>query len=61
GSVTVDAGRSRVVELTPEEGGEPVAVLVEGPDASLVVAGAGVTEAGYSLALGVRLDPLRVP
>jgi hypothetical protein len=58
GRVTVDAGRSRVVELTPAEGGAPVAVVVIGEDGPVVPASVGLADEGFAVALGVRVESL---
>jgi hypothetical protein len=56
GAVTVDGGRARIVPLTLEAGGPPVGALVETTNGALVAAMVGITDGGYAVAVGVRLD-----
>ena len=55
-AVTVEPGRTRVVDLTETSGVRPVTAVVETDGGTLVVAQASISSAGYAIAMGVRQD-----
>lgn len=56
GALTVEPGRTSVVDLTETSGGQPVTAVVETDGGTLVVAQTSISSAGYAIALGLRLD-----